>query len=183
MSKALLRSRQYTLTSVFVAFCMTGCAYQLVELGKIYFEYRTVNELTIENPSVMMAPMISVCIVYVYILDIEKYNAENKANISNDLRKLTGFAKSLEVQRIQALFTLADIFKYTPNVTDFMDTCTYRSAYELGVHYYKGTACRDIMAISKYQLQGNDDSRDFSNFVTVSLLFRICLLSCPAERR
>ena len=108
------------LSSIFIMACSMGFTYQVNALATIYFKYDTSTELTIDTPSKLIVPDLTICIRYVDIFDFTKYNDGHNTSYEVNL------VDNEVIDQLETLFRLDEIFNYTPAVDDMFSSCVVR---------------------------------------------------------
>ena len=140
-------------TAIFYTICFVGCFWQVENISRLYFKYDTTTELSIDIPTELEAPDLSVCLRYVDVLDIARFSRDR--NISVGSADGDGKYSVDHIQLVQETVTIADIFAYTPDVDDIFLSCLTRTPQSYEYIPANGKKCYELFTIINFYLQGN----------------------------
>ena len=128
---------------VYVALCVAGMAWQVIQLGSDYFSYSTDTRIKIKYPTEFYFPTVTVCIRYNDIIDYDKANSQGHT--------WTTSLNYSEVQRVQREITIREIFDLTPNGSNIVETFCHRN--ETGYEYIRSDdeqSVRSVLNVEKF---------------------------------
>ena len=119
----------------FKFFCIIGCCYQLINIGKSYFAYSTVTKVKYSTPVLIQFPELHSCFPF---------------DQDPVLKKKYGITPKTWNEFYSAV-TISEIFQDTPNAT--IRSCKYRDTIGHTLLSASGEECSNIFGIRKYVLQ------------------------------
>ena len=122
--------------------CIVGLILQLENIIELYFEYETVSELSIDVPTNITAPAMSLCIPYTEIIDREKLT-EIMPHTENETILLLS-----DVQHL----TLSQMFLSVPMPAGLLKVCIYRAPYSYA-RFTGSEDCEDVFTVERYYKQ------------------------------
>lgn len=128
--------------SSFKLLCFMGFVYQMTQILREYFEFKTTTKVALELQTELINPSIIFCIRCTDIIDrtnYQKYGIHQKASF-NTAEYLSDLSK----------LTISDIFELTPDPSNTMIKCQFREN-EYNVETYNRSHCYSILNITKYQ--------------------------------
>lgn len=117
------------------------------ELSSEYLSYKTVTKLAIEVPLEVATPIVSFCPRYLDIFDYSRYNKDMNTSIEPNLLRLS------KIIHLQSLFTIADIFNYTPPIAHMFATCYIRQQHSYSYDTHRGQDCHSVFKVEKFYHQ------------------------------
>ena len=110
-------------------FCVTGCGFQLSQVGKVYFSYKSRADLTISLAVKLQLPYISLCFRFMDLIDKFEQEAHNNSFNSRELNGVNGdwYYKFWSTLKIR------EIFNYTPPIDDLVLSCFIRNEKNLWI--------------------------------------------------
>lgn len=103
----------------FFSICVAGFLWQEGQISAIYFQYEVVTRISLTIPDKLDAPSFSACFRYSEITDFKRIDEEKRANLS--------WAASSGAEEILESLIISDVFKYSPNESDAIECCRYRT--------------------------------------------------------
>ena len=114
------------------------------------------TELSIDIPTELKSPDLSICLRYVDIIDIGRFSRDR--NISIGESDVNGKYSPFNIQLVQESVTIADIFNYTPSVDDIFLSCLARLPQSYEYKPANGNGCYELFTVVNFYLQGLKDS-------------------------
>lgn len=155
--------------------CFLGLAVQLFFVGHSYFRYDTVSDLLIDIPKDIDLPDLSICFRYTDLF--------NKAAFQNQTNTTLPFIDTdSELNTVQKLVTIKEIFSFTPPTKGIIKSCLFREPASYKTKESSGDDCDGVFSIGKFYLQeyvcykfsqkiGNDTERFSFEKISYSLSF------------
>ena len=140
-SKVLLMNRHTFLSICYILLCLSGLAYQVVQVSLDYFAYRTTTKVSLELQNSFPNPAVIFCSRYTDIIDRTNYAKygiypKNNYNIK-------------EILSDMANLTIQNIFELTPHPQNVLMECRIRrNNYDLTD--YNQTDCYSLFNVTKY---------------------------------
>lgn len=135
----------------FGVLCLVGFVWQVEKVTRSYFLYSTTTKLTMDIPEYFGPPSLSLCFVYVDILELE--HMFKKLNIETETSRQGWKQPPHVVQLVQNRSTLKHIFEFTPEVNYFITECSIRSAEDNEINSTGKAACLNYFNITKFFTQ------------------------------
>lgn len=134
------------------ATAIAGLIYQLYDIISLFFKYETVSELSIDVPTEILAPAMTLCFPVWEIINITKLTTEKKI-IEQAESYGKKFRKETDPRDLDFLIKtvpLADMFKASPPPTGIIETCIYRKPYSYARYPGFSTVCDDVFVIERF---------------------------------
>lgn len=126
---------------IFFAACAIGMIIQLTAMARLYFSYKVTTTIDISIPDTIQPQALSFCTRYTDIMDYERLNNETGRNWEYTM-------DHLKVKKYQKELTLAEIFKFTPNIT--LKETRFRKSDTYDITMILGPAANEHVIVHKY---------------------------------
>lgn len=138
-------------TFIFAVFCILGFWYQVYEICDIYFAYEVTSELTLTVPDALHMSDLSLCFKYIEIFDLERYNRIHGPTDGQPLFRKTD--NLTNVQYLQTLFTVRQLFEFTPSEENVLSECIVRNPGYYSYRRLFESNCSNMFEVSKFFIQ------------------------------
>ncbi|KAI1278695.1 hypothetical protein HDE_14227 [Halotydeus destructor] len=126
---------------------LSGFCYQVHNLGASYFSYNTVTKLDAELANEIRAPSLTVCPIYLDVLDVERYNRDHGRQL------LVKSSSPKDIFGEEHQLTVKEIFDYTPDISSAISYCVIRRPSTYGFRPLEAAECHRQFAVIKFYLQ------------------------------
>ena len=113
---------KYTFRKLLLVLSMIGFSYQVIQVSRQYFDYKTTIRTEFVSQKQLTKHDIALCIRYNDILDLDRLKKETGIEVL----RLTGNESLALAIAMEKLLTVKQIFDYTPNGRDLIEGCIYR---------------------------------------------------------
>lgn len=112
-------------------FCIAGATYMVVNMTRLYFEYRVTTVINIQIDDMVSPYATTICVRYTDILDYQRLEQETgrKWRHVRDLEAVMKYKENL---------TVAEIFEYTPGKEGIVDSIIFRVKGTYQMFHSKG---------------------------------------------
>lgn len=137
--------RQLLIKLLLILSACIGFLTQVTHVSSEYFAYHTSNKIKTVQPQKIIVPRISLCIRYNDIFDADRFLNDTGIRVKRVYNLETVIAEASKV-------TLAQVFEYTPDADQVMDSCYYRLTEFDYIQANKST-CNQRIKVSKFYMQ------------------------------
>lgn len=132
--------------ALFYAISMIGCIYQVSDILALYFQYEVVTETQMEIFAELKAPELNICFRYIDLFNYKQYSAETKVTFAFTNETPLEDKKRETFDTV----TVADIFKYTPSVSNMYSSYKVKIPNSYDHLSFKGQNCDTVFVTRKY---------------------------------
>ena len=125
--------------------CILGFIYQVCLVSILYFQYSANTEIKIEIDSIIKPKALSICTRYVDHLNYRRIRDEN-----SERRDWFPSPDADWIRKYQHELTIAEIFKYTPRVTDTLKGVIFRKRMSYEAFNYKTPEAYNYFNVKKF---------------------------------
>lgn len=127
--------------------CVAGCGFQLSQIGKVYFSYKTRAELTISLAIKLQLPYFSLCFRFMDLITFSEHENRKEIFQERESNNINGDW----YYELWSTLKVRDIFKLTPSIDDLILQCFIRNEKNLWVvNGYSKSKCLKHITSMKY---------------------------------
>lgn len=138
---------KFLVSKTYLVICLLGLSYQVYLVSNIYFGYQVVTDVAVEIPEKNEPQAVTVCLQYDQVLDYEKAKKETG---KSDLKYEGWYMKKQHLKTAQTTLTIDQIFKYSPEPREILQTVTYRKNYSYRLFHLNGTEVYRKFEVKKF---------------------------------
>lgn len=128
--------------------CTIGFVFQVQTISVVYFQYATATDILISLPDKIEIPDFSFCVRYTDVLDVKAFDPS-----APDPNEKPTSMNDEEIRALQMKVTIADIFKFTPNISELWIRCLSRKVHDYNVLNTNSSECNQVFSIRKFYVQ------------------------------
>lgn len=128
--------------------CLVGFLFQSSQISSDYFKFETRALSTQDMEVYLPMPNLAICVKYDEIY--------NKAAVFSEKNKKNGnkikFIMNKDIDSLEKILTIKEIFQFTPDTNHIMTFCAYRSSTTYQIEHYNSSECYEKFHLSKFYM-------------------------------
>ena len=135
------------LSRAFILACLIGCLIQSFHIMQSYLLYQTSARIEYVVTDATSKPSVAFCVRYTDVLDYDGINKDLGLNVTrSDLME--------DIVRTQSLFSIRQLFRYTPDAKGLISWATWRVPESALLSHCQGIECEQrVFNVTRFFLQ------------------------------
>lgn len=124
--------------------CLVGFLFQSAQISSDYFRFETRALSTQDVEVYLPMPTLAICVKYDEIY--------NKAAVFKLRSKQAKVHMNKDIDSLEKILTIREIFQFTPDVEHIMNMCAYRSSQTYQIQWLNASNCYERFHLSKFYM-------------------------------